>query len=247
MFTDLPEIAKMNQESRPVLETPSQLVSGLTQTCNVSCSSANTGSTSSSVFASLFASSKASKSFQVQPQSQSQSQTTGFKDFIQTMTQPTPTPTPDLSLPSPVQEPVSLCLSTSQGPSIFRQYAPPPQPAMSATALLQKAAQMGASASGASLLRGYGIERDDTDGGASIGLGLGVGYDGRAGLQELMMGPKLATLDFLGLGMAVGGGTTNGLSALMTSIGGGLGGTTTVSSFVRGGSGEFTGKDVGPQ
>ncbi|XP_076955503.1 zinc finger protein GAI-ASSOCIATED FACTOR 1-like isoform X2 [Bidens hawaiensis] len=248
-IAETPEIAKMNKESRPVLETPPQLVSGLTQSCNVSCSSANTGSISSSVFASLFASSTASKSFQVQPQRQSQGQTTGFKDFIQTMTQPTPTPTPDLTLPSPVQEPVSLCLSTNQGPSIFRQYAPPPQPAMSATALLQKAAQMGASASGASLLRGYGLERDETDGGASIGLGLGlgVGYDGRAGLQELMMGPKLATLDFLRLGMAVGGGTTNGLSALMTSIGGGLGGTTAVSSFGRGGSGEFTGKDVGPQ
>ncbi|KAJ0468410.1 putative transcription factor C2H2 family [Helianthus annuus] len=244
---DLPEIAKMNQDSIPVLDGPPQVVTGLTRSCNAS--STNTGSTSSSVFASLFASSTASKSFQAQPQ------TSGFKDFIQTMSQPTQTP--NLTLPSSVQEPVSLCLSTSQGTSIFRtagqdlrQYAPPPQPTMSATALLQKAAQMGASASGASLLRGYGLERDDADVGASIGLGLGVGYDGRSGLQELMMGtpsvygPKHATLDFLGLGMAVGGGTTNGLSALMTSIGGNLDVT---PSFGRGGSGEFPGKDIGPQ
>ncbi|KAI7728773.1 hypothetical protein M8C21_028702 [Ambrosia artemisiifolia] len=249
---DLPEIAKMNQDSIPVLENPPQVDVGLTRGCNASCSSTNAGSTSSSVFASLFASSSASKSFQAQPQPQPQ--TSGFKDFIQTMSQPTQTP--DVTLPSTAQEPVSLCLSTTQGSSIFRtagqdlrQYVPPPQPTMSATALLQKAAQMGASASGASLLRGYGLERDDTDGGASIGLGLGVGYDGRSGLQELMIGtpvygPKLATLDFLGLGMAVGGGTTNGLSALMTSIGGNLDVTT---PFGRGGSGEFTGKDVGQQ
>ncbi|KAM0003368.1 hypothetical protein Hdeb2414_s0286g00857861 [Helianthus debilis subsp. tardiflorus] len=245
----MPEIIKINQDAIPVLDGPPQVVTGLTRSCNASGSSTNTGSTSSSVFASLFASSTASKSFQAQPQ------TSGFKDFIQTMSQPTQTP--NLTLPSSVQEPVSLCLSTNQGSSIFRtagqdlrQYAPPPQPTMSATALLQKAAQMGASASGASLLRGYGLERDDADVGASIGLGLGVGYDGRSGLQELMMGtpsvygPKHATLDFLGLGMAVGGGTTNGLSALMTSIGGNLDVTT---SFGRGGSGEFPGKDIEPQ
>lgn len=116
---------------------------------------------------------------------------------------------------------------------------------------------MGASASGASLLRGYGLDGgrlDDADGGgggAAIGLGLGVGYDGRSGLEELMMGtpsvygPKHTTLDFLGLGMAAGGGTTTGLSALMTSIGGSLDVTRAVSSFGRGG--EFTGKDMGKQ
>lgn len=255
---DLPEISKSNNDSRPVLENQSQLVAGLTGSSSGSCSSTNTGSTSSSVFASLFASSTASKSLQPQPQ------TTGFKDLIRSMTQPTQTS--DLTLPSSAQETISLCLSTNQGSSIFRtagqelrQYAPPPQPTMSATALLQKAAQMGASASGASLLRGYGLDagqRDDTDGGASIGLGLGVGYDGRSGLEELMMGtpsvygPKHTTLDFLGLGMAAGGGTTNGVSALMTSIGGSLDVTAAVSSFGRGsraGSGEFTGKDMGTQ
>lgn len=246
---DLPEISKSNLDSKPVLDNPPQLVAGLTGSCSGSCSSTNTGSTSSSVFASLFASSTASKSLQSQQQQQLP-QPPGFKDLICSMNQPTQTP--DLTLPSSNQEPISLCLSTSQGSSIFRtagqdlrQYAPPPQPTMSATALLQKAAQMGASASGASLLRGFGLDRDDPDG-ATIGLGLGVGYDGRSGLEELMMGtpsvygPKHTTLDFLGLGMAAGGGTTNGLSALMTSIGGSLHGG-------RGGSGEFTGKDMGKQ
>lgn len=56
----------------------------------------------------------------------------------------------------------------------------------------------------------------------SAGLGLGLPYE-----PDLMMGPSLfcpkpATLDFLGLGMGpVGGNPTGGLSALMTSIGGG--------------------------
>lgn len=244
MPADFSEISISNNDSRPVLNNPPQLMAGLTGSCSGSCSSSNTGSTSSSVFASLFASSTASKS--LQPPPQPQSQTTGFKDLIQSLTQPAQTLD---------QEPISLCLSTSQGSSIFRtagqdlrQYAPPPQPTMSATALLQKAAQMGASASGASLLRGYGLDRDDTDGGATIGLGLGVGYDGRSGLEELMMstpsvyGPKHTTLDFLGLGMAAGGGTTNGLSALMTSIGGSL-----ELRGSRGGSLEFTGKDMGKQ
>ncbi|KAJ0728555.1 putative transcription factor C2H2 family [Helianthus annuus] len=253
---DFPEISKSSHDATPIVDNPPQLVAGLTGSCSGSCSSTNTGSTSSSVFASLFASSTASKTLQPQPQ------TTGFKDLIQSMTRPTQTPDP--TLPSSAQEPISLCLSTNHGSSIFgpagpelRQYVSTPQPTMSATALLQKAAQMGATASGASLLRGYGLERDDADGGSSIGLGLGVGFDGRPGLQELMLGtpsvygPKHATLDFLGLGMAVGGGTTNGLSALMTSIGGGLDVTRGVSSFGlgggRGGSGEFTGKDMGPQ
>ncbi|XP_023754537.1 zinc finger protein GAI-ASSOCIATED FACTOR 1 [Lactuca sativa] len=269
---DLPEISTSNQDSRPVLDnSPPIVVAAVSGSCSGSCTSTNTGSTNSSVFASLFASSTASKI--LHPQTQPQPQTIGFKDLIRSMNQST-TQTPDLTLPSSSQEPISLCLSTNQGSSIFRtagpelrQYAPPPQPTMSATALLQKAAQMGASASGASLLRGYGLDGgrlDDSDvggggggggGGATIGLGLGVGYDGRSGLEELMMGtpsvygPKHATLDFLGLGMAAGGGTTNGLSALMTSIGGSLDVTRAVSSFGRGGGGggEFTGKDMGKQ
>ncbi|KAF7828830.1 Zinc finger protein MAGPIE [Senna tora] len=58
-----------------------------------------------------------------------------------------------------------------------------------------------------------------------------------------MFGPKHTTLDFLGLGMAAGGGTPNGgLSALITSIGSGLDVTAAATPF---GSGEFPGKDIG--
>ena len=145
----------------------------------------------------------------------------------------------------------------------------PPQPAMSATALLQKAAQMGAAATNASLLRGFGIVSSSslasTSSGQQNGLqwgqqqlepesgsvpaaGLGLGLpceDGGSGLKELMMGtssmfgPKHTTLDFLGLGMAAGGTAGGGLSALITSIGGGLDVT---AAF---GNGDFSGKDIG--
>ncbi|KAK8327799.1 hypothetical protein V6Z12_A11G207100 [Gossypium hirsutum] len=143
--------------------------------------------------------------------------------------------------PSPSIEPISLCLSTNHGSSIFgtagqehRQYAPPPQPAMSATALLQKAAQMGATATNASLLHGFG-------------LGPGLPRDGSSGLKELMMGtpvfgPRQATLDFLGLGMAAGGSPNGGLSALITSIGDELDVVAAATSF---GGGDFTSKDIG--
>ncbi|RWV79173.1 hypothetical protein GW17_00059742 [Ensete ventricosum] len=66
-------------------------------------------------------------------------------------------------------DPPLLCLATNGGPaSLFspqvqahdrRPFAPPPpSPHMSATALLQKAAQMGAAATGSSFLRGFGLD-----------------------------------------------------------------------------------------
>ncbi|KAK2977027.1 hypothetical protein RJ640_011085 [Escallonia rubra] len=232
------------------------LVAGLTGGCSSSTTSSSNGSTSSSVFASLFASSTASQSLQAP--------TAGFTNLIQAMAQPEQTPE---HAPSSSMEPISLCLSTNHGSSIFgpaglerRQYAPPPQPAMSATALLQKAAQMGAAATNASLLRGFGIVSSSSLGqqewsgrqiepeNAPAGLGLGLPYDGGSGLKELMLGsqsvfgPKHTTLDLLGLGMAVGGGPTSGLSALMTSIGGGLDVGAAAASFS---GAEFTGKDLG--
>ncbi|VVB18285.1 unnamed protein product [Arabis nemorensis] len=171
---------------------------------------------------------------------------------------------PSLFAPSSSIEPISLCLSTN--PSLFgaAMQEPPhfltplPQPAMSATALLQKAAQMGSTGSGGSLLRGLGIvsttsssmELGNHDA-ASLAPGLGLGLPcssggSGSGLKELMMGnssvfgPKQTTLDFLGLGRAVGNGGNpgGGLSALLTSIGGDGG----IDVF---GSGEFSGKDIG--
>ncbi|PKI60886.1 hypothetical protein CRG98_018711 [Punica granatum] len=195
-------------------------------------------------------------------------------DLIRAMAQPDG---PSDLGPSPSLEPISLCLSTNHGgsSSLFggperRQYAPPPpppsQPAMSATALLQKAAQMGATATNASLLRGLGIVPSQPSSGAAenihwastsmdsenasvaSGLGLGLPSDGSSGLKELMMGtpsvfgPSKTTLDFLGLGMAVGGSPNGSLSALITSIGGGLDVAATAAPF---GGGDFSGKEMG--
>ncbi|XP_059670841.1 zinc finger protein ENHYDROUS-like [Cornus florida] len=253
--TELPE----NLNSTKMLEDK-PLTPGLTGSCSNSSMSSSNGSTSSSVFASLFASSTASASLQPE--------THGFTDLIHSMARSEPTP--DLAPPSSM-EPISLCLATNHGSSIFgtagqerRQYAPPPQPTMSATALLQKAAQMGAAATNASLLRGFGIVSSSSSsagqqewhrqqiepGSASLaaGLGLGLACDGGSGLKELMLGtpsvfgPKQTTLDLLGLGMAVGGGPTSGLSALMTSIGGGLDVSTAAASF---NGGELPVKDIG--
>lgn len=225
----------------------------------VPSSSSSNGSTSSSVFASLFASSTASAANSVQPQ------TPGFTSLMQAMARST-----DLPLSPPSTEPVSLCLATDNGSSIFvtagnerRQYTPPTPPAMSATALLQKAAQMGSATSNASLLRGLGIvsstsstsssgewgrnQIEPESGSFTAGLGLGLTYGAGSGLKELMMGtpsvfgPKQTTLDLLGLGIAAGGGPTGGLSALMTSIGGSLDVPATGASL---GSGDFRGKDM---
>ncbi|CAL0311506.1 unnamed protein product [Lupinus luteus] len=228
---------------------------------NGSCStSTNTTSNGVSVFASLFASSTTSENLQ--------SQTPAFTDLIRAMGRPDH----PVDIPGPsFSDPISLCLGSSMfatGGQERRQYAPPPQPAMSATALLQKAAQMGAAATNASLLRGLGIvsssastaptQQDSLQWGqrqvepdsASIspGLGLGLPCDSGSGLKELMLGapslfgPKQTTLDFLGLGMVAGGTPGGGLSALITSIGGSLDVTAGAASF---GNGEFTGEDIG--
>lgn len=122
---------------------------------------------------------------------------------------------------------------------------------------------MGAAATNASLLRGLGIvsstpsssssgewglsQTEPGSGSLTAGLGLGLTYGGGSGLKELMMGtpsvfgPKQATLDLLGLGMAAGGGPTGGLSALMTSMGGGLDVAAAAASL---GGGDFRGKDM---
>ncbi|XWS29317.1 hypothetical protein CRYUN_Cryun24cG0018700 [Craigia yunnanensis] len=251
--------SELPENPTPIVEAPAPVPAGLNGSCSGSTSSGSNGSSSSSVFASLFASSTASASLQPP----------AFTDLIQAMGRPD---RPADLAPSTSTEPISLCLSTNHGSSIFgtagqehRQYAPPPQPAMSATALLQKAAQMGAAATNAYLLRGFGIVSSSSSSvqqdnlqwdqrhvepehvSVAAELGLGLPCDGGSGLKELMMGtpvfgPKQTTLDFLGLGMAAGGSPNGGLSALITSMGSGFDVATAAASF---GGGDFTSKDFG--
>ncbi|CAJ1942587.1 unnamed protein product [Sphenostylis stenocarpa] len=251
--------------SPQAIEEP-QAITAISGSSSSNCSTSNGGATgnsisNSSVFASLFASSTSSGTIQ--------SQTPAFSDLVRAMGPPDHPA--DIIVPSS-SEAVSLCLSTSIATPIFatggqehRRYASTPQPAMSATALLQKAAQMGCAATNASLLRGFGIvssssastssgqqnglqrgqqQLESESGSVPSGPGLSLPCDVGSGLKELMMGtpsmfgPRQTTLDFLGLGMASGG----GLSALMTSIGGGLDVTAAAATF---GNGEFSGKDIG--
>ncbi|KAI3437436.1 C2H2-type domain-containing protein [Psidium guajava] len=252
---------RMQENPSQILEEP-PVTSSLIGSSSSSTSSSSNGKTST--IAGLFASSTPSSTLQPPQQS------TPYTDLIRAVA-PTDRSV-DLGPASSV-EPISLCLSTNHGSSLFgsagqerRQYAHAPQPALSATALLQKAAQMGATATNASLLRGLGIVSSSTASGqqenlqwntsnmehenASVaaGLGLGLPCDGSSGLKELMMGtptmfgPKHPTLDFLGLGMAAGGNTSGGFSGLMTSIGGGLDMAAAAASFS---SGDFVAKDIG--
>ncbi|XP_047956820.1 zinc finger protein GAI-ASSOCIATED FACTOR 1-like [Salvia hispanica] len=213
--TEMLESAKPDSTNGRMLEeTPAMT--------NLTGGSSSNGSSSSNVFATLFASSTSSGSFQ--------SQTAGFSNIFRSIACPDPTPA---IAPSSSSEPVALGLAVNQGSSIFgtagqdhMQYPPAaPPPSLSATALLQKAAQMGAAASNTSLLRGLGIASSSSspsvshDGPSLAGLGLAC--DSGSGLKELMLGtpsifgPKHTTLDLLGLGMAATGGSTSGLSVLM--------------------------------
>ncbi|CAH8318816.1 unnamed protein product [Eruca vesicaria subsp. sativa] len=153
-----------------------------------------------------------------------------------------------LFAPSSSIEPISLGLSTSHGSSFLCSAGFSAQPAMSATALLQKAAQMGAASSGGSLLRGLGIVSStspsvDTLVPHGLALGLPCGGESSSGLKELMMGnssvfgPKQTTLDFLGLGRAVGNGGGPGPALV-----GPRGSIDVAATF---GAGEFSGHDIG--
>ncbi|KAJ9560256.1 hypothetical protein OSB04_005416 [Centaurea solstitialis] len=166
-------------------------------------------------------------------------------------------------------EPMSLSLSSSfylpntANPSLFpppdhnlihklhNRYPQSSQPALSATALLQKAAEMGAKSSNTSFLHALGLaspsstttnHRNDTNNGEwsnvhvkqerddNFRLGLGIPFASAAtvtattSLTDLMMGPPApTTLDFLGLGMGGGGGgSSGGFSAYLASTGGGF-------------------------
>ncbi|KAF7137867.1 hypothetical protein RHSIM_Rhsim07G0237000 [Rhododendron simsii] len=209
-----------------------------------STTSGNTLNSNSGVFASIFASSSSAPAGLPQS-SQSPS---SYSDMICAMagSEQYRTEQPmSLSLSS------SLYLSNPTASSLFpatshehhRAHQPP---ALSATALLQKAAQMGATGSGSSFLRGLGLELPSSENrtttstasathqwnnhvkaeGNSMasGLGLGLPTDG----PDLMMGPssiygnRPTTLDLFGLGVGDGGASSAGFSALLTSMGGGI-------------------------
>ncbi|GER33951.1 C2H2-like zinc finger protein, partial [Striga asiatica] len=148
----------------------------------------------------------------------------------------------------PAVDPISLSLSNSlyaTSASLFtsstaqnNHYVPCLDPALSATALLQKAAQMGPISSSPSFL--HGLWRDHHHISTSCGVkleknlmasGLGLGPPSSSFGNDVMLGPsamfgnKPPTLDFLGLGM--GGGkegpeVSSGLSAFFSPISGGL-------------------------
>ncbi|KAK2988740.1 hypothetical protein RJ640_021005 [Escallonia rubra] len=237
-------------QSPELPENPSGILqqqggTGLTTTAAASTasgSSTSSGNVSSSsgVFASIFASSAPAGL------SQSSQSPSSYTDLLCA-----------IGSDRAVAEPMSLSLSSSlylsnNSSSLFppsdqdhhRHYAQAPQPALSATALLQKAAQMGATGSNSSFLRGLGLampsSSDHQDNNSTctasqwnsdgkqennvVASGLGLGLPG----SDLMMGSsslfgnKPTTLDLLGLGLGSGGGSSGGFEAFFTSIGGSL-------------------------
>ncbi|KAI0516458.1 hypothetical protein KFK09_009133 [Dendrobium nobile] len=206
----------------PPPPVPAPALSSNSSTTTTSGGSSNSSpaatSTSTSLFASLFPSPAPPATA---------AQTTSFPNL--------------LASDAAVMEPPLLCLS-SFFPLAPERRQSQPSPHISATALLQKAAQMGSSSSSSSFLRSLGLATSSTNntgsdvsGGGSLhwsklqqhapsGLGLGLAYDSSgiatANLPELMMGssslfvPKPAALDFLSLGMS---------TPFMNSMGGGVG------------------------
>uniref|UniRef100_A0A5B7ATA6 Putative zinc finger protein JACKDAW-like isoform X2 n=1 Tax=Davidia involucrata TaxID=16924 RepID=A0A5B7ATA6_DAVIN len=243
--SELPE----NQAGLSQQQPPAACFTTTSATSGSSTSSGN-ASSNSGVFASIFASSTPPAGLTQSSQSPS-----SFSNLLCAMA----------SSENPSTEPMFLSLSSSlylssNTSSLFptpgqeqpRHYAPTRQPALSATALLQKAAQMGATGSNSSFLRSLGLampSSSDHHGDTSTttittaqwnsnvkpeskslasGLGLGLPSDGTSGLTDPMVGPsslfgnKPTTLDLLGLGIGASGASPAGLSALLTSIGGGV-------------------------
>ncbi|RYR41077.1 hypothetical protein Ahy_A08g037472 isoform B [Arachis hypogaea] len=165
---------------------------------------------------------------------------------------PSTTSFPNVTAATSLSLSVPLYLSNNVN-DLRHHYTACPQPsttaALSATALLQKAAQMGAASSNTSLLRGLGLATSSTgyhpqdESGidnpimqwnmsshvkqenpslADHNLGLGLPC-GDPGFADVMMGSPPMTRDLLGLGIGGNGGdnvSRGGLSALLTSFGG---------------------------
>ncbi|XP_061961203.1 zinc finger protein GAI-ASSOCIATED FACTOR 1-like [Populus nigra] len=187
--------------------------------CLINASATSTSSTSSTsnVFASIFASSTASPA--AIPQRASPSAFPMFCGLARSDCPPT-MPTPRAMDPPSLSLSRSVYLSNTTS-SLFptdqdrRHYTPSPQPAMSATALLQKAAQMGATTSNPSFLRGLGFPPSTNQDGNgnqwdmkpennttfAAGLGLVLPTSNVMMNSSSLFGNKPTTLDLLGLGL----------------------------------------------
>ncbi|KAE8735124.1 Protein indeterminate-domain 12 [Hibiscus syriacus] len=135
--------------------------------------------------------------------------------------------TPSIAPAAPLEE-TSLSLSSPLflSNNVFSILA---GPVMSATALLQKAVQMGAAAPYPSLFRGLGFAVSSSSA-PSVGQHLNVKSETNStsaasiGLDLPLIGSSPPpTLDFLGLGMSDSRTSPTGLSALLSSFGGGPG------------------------
>ncbi|KAL2346337.1 hypothetical protein Fmac_000337 [Flemingia macrophylla] len=205
----------------------SEIPENPTKKLSPTSSNAMTNSGTSTVFASVLASAATATTSSQSPSSS----TCSFSNLMSNLECPNAT---SLSLSTP------LYLSTNNPP----HYSTSNAPALSATALLQKAAQMGAS--NASLRRGLGlatsssyqcvnisatttpkwndrVKQENQPQVDSLGLRLPCGS---GGVTDVMMGPSTPfvgqpmTRDLLGLGMGGGASSTGGLSALLSSFGG---------------------------
>ncbi|KAL2456426.1 Protein indeterminate-domain 1 [Forsythia ovata] len=219
---ELPENQTADLQTQPgsaalstSVTTPTTNVAATTAVASCSSSSTGNASTSSGVFTGIFAASASAEL------SQSSRPPSSYSDLLCAMAGSGRTGNPI--------DPMSLSLSPSLylsygASSLFpptshdhqRHYASNSQPALSATALLQKAAQMGATSSKSSFLQGLGLAMsssyDPLDNASTMasstpappslwnnqvklennslasGLGLGLPSSSTSGLNDLMLG-----------------------------------------------------------
>lgn len=225
-------------------------------TACASATSTSSTSSTSNVFATAFASSTATPAAIRQQASVPSSFPNLFCGLARSDC-PTTIPTPRAIEPPSLSLSPSFYLSNNTS-SLFSteqdhyHYTPSPQPAMSATALLQKAAQMGATTSNPSFLRGLGLPRSTNqdsncnkwdvkpENNTTVAAGLGLGLpssDVMMGSSSLF-GNKPTTLDLLGLGMDAAS------SALLNSYSGGFNVGAATAAAYGGGGGRGTSEET---